>query len=152
MPETILIGSLPPPLTGQTIAFQMVCEGFQERELPYRVINLSGGEHTRPEGGFSLRRLIQLLKPFFKALILLSGKKKSIPQCRSKLGGTSQRQHIHTPGHHRQTAHCDSRTRGKLRWLLRLPFALATVRSARLSQTCGQNTDPWKKSARHVRF
>ena len=53
----------------------MVCEGFQERKLPYRVINLSGGEHTRPEGGFSLRRLIQLLKPFCKALILLCGQK-----------------------------------------------------------------------------
>ena len=75
MPETILIGSLPPPLTGQTIAFQMACEGFQERKLPYRVINLSGGEHTRPEGGFSLRRLIQLLRPFFRALMLLFGEK-----------------------------------------------------------------------------
>ena len=75
IPETILIGSLPPPLTGQTIAFQMVCEGFQERKLPYRVINLSGGKHTRPEGGFSLRRLIQLLNPFFRALILLFGQK-----------------------------------------------------------------------------
>jgi len=75
MPETILIGSLPPPLTGQTIAFQMVCEEFQERALPYRVINLSGGEHTRPEGGFTLRRFIQLLNPFFRALILLFGKK-----------------------------------------------------------------------------
>ena len=75
MPETILIGSLPPPITGQTIAFQMVCEGFQERKLPYRVINLSGGEHTRPEGRFSLRRLVQLLKPFCKALILLFGQK-----------------------------------------------------------------------------
>ena len=75
MPETILIGSLPPPLTGQTIAFQMVCEGFQERKLPFRVINLSGGEHTRPEGGFSLRRLIQLLKPFCKALSLVFGQK-----------------------------------------------------------------------------
>ena len=75
MPETILIGSLPPPITGQTIAFQMVCEGFQERKLPYRVINLSGGEHTRPEGRFSLKRLIQLFKPFFRALILLFGQK-----------------------------------------------------------------------------
>ena len=75
MPETILIGSLPPPITGQTIAFQMACEGFQERKLPSRVINLSGGEHTRPEGRFSLRRLVQLLKPFCKALILLFGQK-----------------------------------------------------------------------------
>ena len=75
VPETILIGSLPPPLTGQTIAFQMVCEGFQERKLSYRVINLSGGEHTKPEGGFSIRRLIQLLNPFFRALILLFGQK-----------------------------------------------------------------------------
>ena len=53
----------------------MVCEGFQERKLPFRVINLSGGEHIRPEGGFSLRRLIQLLKPFCKALSLVSGQK-----------------------------------------------------------------------------
>ena len=75
MSETILIGSLPPPMTGQTIAFQMVCEGFQERELPHRVIDLSGKEHMRAEGGFSLRRLRQLFKPFCNALILLVGRK-----------------------------------------------------------------------------
>ena len=75
MSETILIGSLPPPMTGQTIAFQMICEGFQERELPHRVIDLSGKEHMRAEGGFSLRRLRQLFKPFCKALIFLLGRK-----------------------------------------------------------------------------
>ena len=76
LPETVLVGSLPPPITGQTIAFQMVCEGFQEKKLPFRVINLSGGEHIRAEGGFSLRRLRQLLKPFYKASFLfLSGQR-----------------------------------------------------------------------------
>ena len=74
-PETILVGSLPPPLTGQTIALQIASEGFQERRLPHRVIDLSGRTHTRPEGGLSLRRLKQLLKPFCKALVLLTGRK-----------------------------------------------------------------------------
>ncbi len=81
MPQTILVGSLPPPLTGQTIAFRMVCEGFRERGLPHRVINLSGGEHTRPEGGFSLLRLTQLLKPFCLALALLFGRKNLYLSC-----------------------------------------------------------------------
>ena len=75
-PEVVMVGALPPPLTGQTMAFQMVCEGLGERKLPFRLINLSGGEHQKAEGGFSLRRLRQLLKPFFKAsLLLLSGGK-----------------------------------------------------------------------------
>ena len=74
-PETILVGSLPPPLTGQTIAFQIACEGFEERSLPCRVIDLSGGGHTKPEGGFSLSRLMQLLKPFRRAFVLLFGRK-----------------------------------------------------------------------------
>ena len=74
-PETILVGSLPPPLTGQTIAFQIACGGFKERGLPHRAIDLSGRDHTRPEGGFSLRRMKQLLKPFCKGLPLLFGRK-----------------------------------------------------------------------------
>ena len=150
IPETILIGSLPPPLTGQTIAFQMVCEGFQELKLPYRVINLSGGEHTRPEGGFSLRRLIQLLNPFFKALILLFGQKNLYLSAAQNWVGFLRDSIFITPGHHRQTTYCDSRTRGKLRRLLCLPFALTAVCGTRLSQTCGHNTDPWKKPVRHV--
>ena len=65
--ETILVGSKPPPITGQTVAFQMACEGFKERMLPFRVINLSGGVHLNVDGGFSLRRFGQLLKPFCTA-------------------------------------------------------------------------------------
>lgn len=69
--ETILVGSLPPPLAGQSIAFQMACEGFRERQLPFRVIDLSGRDHTRPEGAFTLSRLRQLIKPFCLGLLLL---------------------------------------------------------------------------------
>ena len=74
-PETVLVGSLPPPLTGQTVAFKMVCEGFRQRQLPFRVIDLSGGSHTRPEGQFSFVRVWQLLKPFQQALTLVWGRK-----------------------------------------------------------------------------
>ena len=73
--KTILVGSLPPPLTGQTLAFQMAWEGFQENKIPSQVIDLSGGEHPRAEGKFSLRRSSQLLKPFCKAMVLLFGRK-----------------------------------------------------------------------------
>ena len=75
VPHTILIGSLPPPLTGQTIAFQMVCDGFLERQLPFLVVDLSGGRHTTPEGRFSPVRMWQLLKPFAKALVLVFGRR-----------------------------------------------------------------------------
>ena len=73
--KTILVGSLPPPLTGQTLAFRLAWEGFQEYNLPSKVIDLSGGEHLSAKGRFSFRRLGQLLKPFCTALVLLSGRK-----------------------------------------------------------------------------
>ena len=72
---TILVGSLPPPLTGQTVAFQIACEGFRDQQLPIRVFNLSTGAHSRPEGRFSLLRFLQLLGPFAKGLSLLLGQK-----------------------------------------------------------------------------
>ena len=73
--KVILVGSRPPPLTGQTIAFQMACEGFRERKIPYEVIDLSGGEHLSAEGTLSLRRVRQLLKPFLRGRVLLAGDK-----------------------------------------------------------------------------
>ena len=82
MSETILVGTLPPPLTGQSIAFRMVpVRVFRERKLPHRVIDLSGGEHIRPEGGFSLQRLSQLVKPFCMALALLRGNRNLYLSC-----------------------------------------------------------------------
>ena len=73
--KTILVGSLPPPLTGQTIAFQMAWEGLQDNKIPSQVIDLSGGGHLTLEGSFSIQRLSHLLKPFCKALVLLFGRK-----------------------------------------------------------------------------
>ena len=53
----------------------MACDGFRVRQLPFRVIDLSGGGHTRPEGAFSLVRVWQLFKPFCQALDLVWGRK-----------------------------------------------------------------------------
>lgn len=69
---------MPPPITGQTMAFQLICDGFQERKLPFRTINLSGTDHTRAEGGFSFRRLAQLLKPFCKASYLFFSGRRNL--------------------------------------------------------------------------
>lgn len=38
----ILVGPLPPPVNGQSIAFQLLIEGVKERGLRYSVVNLSG--------------------------------------------------------------------------------------------------------------
>ena len=73
--KVILVGSLPPPLTGQTIALQMAWEGFREHGIPCEVIDLSGGEHLSAEGAVSFRRLRQLLKPVLKGGVLLAGAK-----------------------------------------------------------------------------
>ena len=68
------------------MAFKLICDGFQERKLPFRTINLSGTDHMRAEGGFSFRRLAQLVRPFCKAFYLFfSRTEKSIFECHAKL-------------------------------------------------------------------
>ena len=51
----ILVGLLPPPLTGQTIASELACDGFREYTVPCQAIDLSGGEHLRGKGTLPLR-------------------------------------------------------------------------------------------------
>ena len=60
------------------MAFKLICDGFQERKLPFRTINLSGTDHMRAEGGFSFRRLTQLLRPFCKAFYLFFSGRRNL--------------------------------------------------------------------------
>jgi glycosyltransferase involved in cell wall biosynthesis len=66
--SNILIGPLPPPTYGQSISFQMLCEGFSERHIPFRVIDISSPSSDRIDGAFSVNRFIGYLRPFLKAL------------------------------------------------------------------------------------
>ncbi|WP_158301951.1 glycosyltransferase family 4 protein [Paenibacillus mesophilus] len=38
----ILVGPVPPPVAGQSLAFQMLVEEFEQRNLPHQIVNLSG--------------------------------------------------------------------------------------------------------------
>lgn len=46
MKKILLVGPLPPPLTGQSIGFHMLVEALKERGLPFDVVNLSGSENN----------------------------------------------------------------------------------------------------------
>ncbi len=76
--ESILIGALPPPAVGQSLAFQMLCMGYQERGLPFKVIDIGGHDPDRRDGSFSFLRLAKLLKSFFQAATLLVKKKRNL--------------------------------------------------------------------------
>jgi glycosyltransferase involved in cell wall biosynthesis len=58
-PRTILIGTLPPPTDGQSVAFQMLKDGFDERGYEYELIDIASKIEQRHYSVFSLRRLIE---------------------------------------------------------------------------------------------
>ena len=58
-----LIGPMPPPTTGHSVAFRMLCEAAQDRNVPHRVIDIGRGAATRRDSGFSLVRAMMLVAP-----------------------------------------------------------------------------------------
>ncbi|MEF3302274.1 glycosyltransferase family 4 protein [Paenibacillus sp. GYB003] len=53
--KVIVVGPLPPPISGQALAVQMLVDGFAERGVSYRVVNLTSG--TREKIGTKFRAL-----------------------------------------------------------------------------------------------
>lgn len=66
-----VIGPLPPPPTGQSVAMEMLCEGLRRRGIVYREIDIGEDDVLRPDGSFSLGRLRSLLRPFLSGVALL---------------------------------------------------------------------------------
>ncbi len=66
----ILVGPLPPPMTGQSISFEMLRDEFVVRSLPHWLLDINGGATSRRDGGFSLDRLIALMASLCKVTIL----------------------------------------------------------------------------------
>jgi len=75
--STWLIGPLPPPLLGQSLAFKMLCDNVQNNHQ-FQVINIGGENLERRDGSFSTARINTLIAPFLKALILPIIKEKNI--------------------------------------------------------------------------
>ncbi|MEA3280610.1 MAG: glycosyltransferase family 4 protein [Thermodesulfobacteriota bacterium] len=64
MRPIILIGPLPPPYVGQSIAFQMLVEGIRKHHLPYAVVDLSGKRKSYG-GAASWARALEYIKILF---------------------------------------------------------------------------------------
>ena len=64
----ILIGHLPPPITGQSIAFTTLIEFIKWSGLPFITIDIAWRGDNRPFGQFSLRRTIEILRALSRYL------------------------------------------------------------------------------------
>jgi glycosyltransferase involved in cell wall biosynthesis len=58
--SAILVGALPPPITGQSVLFRLLVDGIQSRKLLCTPINISGRDAKRPAGAFSVRRVVEI--------------------------------------------------------------------------------------------
>lgn len=72
-----LIGHLPPPASGHSISFAILCQAFALRRLPHKVINLSDGS-VRKDGGVSIGRLTSLTVPLLAAVRLVMARRANV--------------------------------------------------------------------------
>jgi glycosyltransferase involved in cell wall biosynthesis len=73
-----MIGPLPPPLIGQSLAFKMICDEMKRLGLPHRVLNIGGRQLERRDGSFSFSRSTNLIHPFLLASTLPFRKPKIV--------------------------------------------------------------------------
>ena len=79
MPKTLfLIGTLPPPVTGQSVLFSILIRRLSQEQVAHRVINLADNSTSRIDGSFSWGRLISLVSPFLQSLSLLVSKRTTV--------------------------------------------------------------------------
>lgn len=65
---TVLIGALPPPASGMSLSFEMLCHAFRESRIPHRVISISNPRaDARVDGRFGLRRVGSFARPVLSA-------------------------------------------------------------------------------------
>lgn len=70
--KSLLVGPLPPPIDGQSVAFKMLVEGFEERKYPFAVVNISPKSLVKNQGTFNLKRALeygQIFGRFFFKLL-----------------------------------------------------------------------------------
>lgn len=61
--QSILVGPLPQPITGASLAFKMLCDGFRGMGIPFSIVDISPRSEQRRVGSFSVIRLLELVKP-----------------------------------------------------------------------------------------
>ena len=70
-----LIGPLPPPVTGHSVAFEMLRDAVRAGNVTHRVIDIGRGADARRDSGFSLLRAASMVGPAFRALRLVFARK-----------------------------------------------------------------------------
>lgn len=72
-----LIGALPPPITGQSVAFEMLVKHLKDQNHPITVVNISPPEQNRADGTFSLGRAASFAMPFLHSLAMLFKRRRT---------------------------------------------------------------------------
>lgn len=62
-PRFLLVGPLPPPASGQSLAFETLCSALWDRDYDCRVVNVQG-KSLSSLGRLTLTRLMETLQPF----------------------------------------------------------------------------------------
>lgn len=78
MQDNILVGLIPPPYSGLSVAFQMLIDGFEEQGLSYQVVDISPRAKDRIWGKWSWGRFWEYLRILLKYFYTVSGSKKNI--------------------------------------------------------------------------
>lgn len=78
MNRIVLIGALPPPVAGQSIAFKLFYDYLQKKNIAHLLIDIGGESAGRKDGGFTFNRFFSFIRPFTKSLCLLNLFKKDI--------------------------------------------------------------------------
>ena len=87
VPRFLLVGPLPPPATGQSLAFEMLCRVLRERGYDCRVVNIQG-KNPSSLGRLTLKRLIETLPSLarFAGGLILRYRRVYITTSRSRAG------------------------------------------------------------------
>lgn len=74
----LLVGALPPPITGQTICFELLLRGLKQRRIPYDFVNMGESKFERFIGRFSLKRAMRMLLLISRFARLAARKRRAV--------------------------------------------------------------------------
>jgi glycosyltransferase involved in cell wall biosynthesis len=85
----LLVGHLPPPITGQSEAFEMLIDHFKSAHFVYDLVDIGSHKKERRVGNFSLIRFFEILKAgftFFQKLMQVDVKVMYLSLSISRMG------------------------------------------------------------------
>lgn len=74
----LVVGALPPPVTGQTLALETLIDALRQRAVPHRMFDLSERTGTRFNGTFSMSRGVQFARLLVTYLPTVLGRDRTL--------------------------------------------------------------------------